>query len=273
MTWGAQNVTVRFGRTVALDDVSLEVAPGRIHAVVGGDGAGKSTLLRVLAGLGLDRSGSLRLPGQALIGYVPSSGGVFPDLTVDENMQFVAGVHRLDRRLGHWRERSAHLLERAGVARFGDRLAGQLSGGQRRKLAGAMAVLPEPQLLILDEVTTGVDPISRMELWRLIASTAAAGAAVVAATSYVDEGERAGWVQLLDAGRVLAAGAPDDVIASMPGWITEVARPESADRAWRRGRGWRQWHAGDAPAGTPRPSLEDAAIVHELLARRAEAVA
>ncbi len=264
MTWSVEDLTVAFGSTVALDSVTVLVEPGAVHAVIGGDGAGKSTLLRVLAGLGLQHRGAVRLPAQDRIGYVPSRGGVFGDLTVDENIEFVAAAHRLR----SWRPRASMLLERAGIASFGDRLAAELSGGQRRKLAGSMAVLAEPDLLVLDEVTTGVDPVSRLELWRLMAGSAAAGAAVIAATSYLDEAERANRVELLHDGRLLASGSPDDIIDAVPGEITEEESPTDRAVAWRRGRRWRQWHPGAVTRGDRRPSLEDAAIVLELDARR-----
>jgi ABC-2 type transport system ATP-binding protein len=260
MSWGVTDLTVRLGHKVALDGVSLRLEPGTVHAVVGGDGAGKTTLLRMIAGIGLDHEGTLRLPGPGRTGYVPPEGGVFGDLTVDENMEFVADAYRLT----DWRARARTLLERSAIADFGDRLAGQLSGGQRRKLAGSMALLPEPDLLVLDEVTTGVDPVSRMDLWRLIAGAAAAGAAVLVATSYLDEAERAGQVLLLHDGVTLAAGSPHEVQASMTGSVVNVAEPDDPATAWRHGRRWRQWHADGAQDGDP--SLEDVAIVAELKA-------
>jgi len=259
MAWGTTNLSVNYRDTAALSDVSISIEPGVIHAVIGGDGAGKSTLLRVLAGLGLDQQGQVRLPEQNRIGYVPSSGGIFGDLTVDENMTFVADAYRLD----SWEGRARQLLERAGIADFGTRLAGQLSGGQRRKLAGSMALLPEPQLLVLDEVTTGVDPVSRMELWRIVANAAASGAAVVAATGYLDEAERAARVVLLHSGRLLGAGAPAELVEAIRGVVTNEVTPIDRSLAWRHGSSWHQWH----PYGTTspyRPSLEDAAIVFEL---------
>ena len=264
MTWGATDLTVRYGDRVALDGVTVAARPGTVHAVIGGDGAGKSTLLRVLAGLGLAHDGSVRLPPQERIGYVPSHGGVVGDLTVDENVAFVAAAYRLR----GWQGRATTLLERAGLAEFRNRLAGNLSGGQRRKLAGSLALLPEPHLLVLDEVTTGVDPVSRMELWRIIAGAAANGTAVIAATTYLDEAERAGWVDLLHGGRQLASGTPQEIVDGIPGTVTDEAAPQDRATAWRHGRRWHQWHPdGDASAGGPhRPSLEDAAIVRELLA-------
>lgn len=273
MSWGVDDLTVRFGDDVALYGVSVTIEPGVVQAVIGGDGAGKSTLLRVLAGLGLDHEGRVRLPPPNRVGYVPSTGGTIPDLTVAENMAFIAGAYRLR----NWRDRADGLLERAGIAPFGDRLAGQLSGGQRRKLAGSMGLLPEPALLVLDEVTTGVDPISRVDLWRIVASAAAAGTAVVVATTYLDEAERAERVELLHAGRQLASGSPSAIVGAIPGRITDEATPLVRATAWRRGRRWCQWHPGErhdpgSPAGHDatrpgyRPTLEDAAIVLELVA-------
>ncbi|MGB5760126.1 MAG: ABC transporter ATP-binding protein [Acidimicrobiales bacterium] len=261
MTWGTSGLTVRFGDRVVLEDVTISIEPGVVHAVIGGDGAGKSTLLRVLAGLGLEHNGDVVLPAQDRIGYMPSAGGVFGDLTVAENMDFVAAAYRLR----DWKTRGDELLERAGLLRFGDRLVGDLSGGQRRKLAGSMALLPKPELLVLDEVTTGVDPVSRMELWRIIVGAAATGTAVVAATTYLDEAERAEHVDLLHAGRLLASGSPTSVIDSIPGIVTDEPSPIDRSTAWRHGRRWHQWHQTGATSPY-RPTLEDAAIVHELLA-------
>lgn len=261
MTWGATNLTVRFGDNVALRDVSISIEPGVVHAVIGGDGAGKTTLLRLLAGLGLRHDGDLRLPPQDRIGFVPSHGGVFNDLTVDENVAFVAAAYGLR----NWQARGRELLERAAIERYGDRLAGRLSGGERRKLAGSMAMLSQPQLLVLDEVTTGVDPVSRMELWRIVADAAVTGTAVVAATTYLDEAERAERVVLLHAGGLLASGAPNEIVDAIPGCVTDETKPIDRSRAWRHGVRWHQWH----PQGTTssyRPTLEDAAIVHELAA-------
>lgn len=262
MTWGAHDLTVRFGSRTALDRVDIDVTPGEIVAVVGGDGAGKTTLLRVLAGVGLPLEGTIRIPEPRRIGYVPPNGGVFSDLSVDENMEFVADAYGLD----EWRARAAELLQRFGISRFGDRLAGQLSGGQRRKLAGSMALLPAPSLLVLDEVTTGVDPVSRMDLWRLVAGAAATGSAVVLATTYLDEAERAATALLLHRGRVLASGTPDSIIAAVPGTVTGREAPPNTGHAWRRGRRWRVWDPQGTESDEP-VSLEDAAIVAELQLR------
>jgi ABC-2 type transport system ATP-binding protein len=262
MTWGATGLVVAFGSTRALDGVDLTIEPGRIHAIIGGDGSGKSTLLRALAGVTRADEGIVRRPPAGHIGFVSASGGLFRDLTVDENLEFVAQAFRLS----SWRDRSEDLLRRAGLAAFRDRLAGHLSGGQQRKLAGNMALLPEPELLILDELTTGVDPYSRMEIWRLIATAAADGAAVVAATAYLDEAERADRVVLLHHGRVLASGSPQSITDSIPGAVEDTAEPNDPDRAWRRGAHWRQWRPDTPRHPRNRIRLEDAAIVRELLA-------
>jgi ABC-2 type transport system ATP-binding protein len=264
MTWGTRGVVVRFGPTPALDGVDFAIEPGRVHAVIGGDGSGKSTLLRVLAGVQATDEGAVQRPPVGQVAFVSSGGGVFPDLTVAENVEFSAQAYGLP----EWRERADHLLNRAGLAPFTDRLAGRLSGGQHRKLAGTMALLPSPELLILDEVTTGLDPFSRMEIWRLMADAAAAGTAVVSASAYLDEAERAEDVLLLHEGRVLAAGSPPSVIDAIPGSIEDTGQPNDPARAWRRGKQWRQWRPDAArPAGT-HLRLEDAAIIGELTAEQ-----
>ena len=262
MTWGTRKLNVSYGRVAALVGVSCNVEPGAVHAVVGGDGAGKTTLLRILAGVGLEHEGHVVTPGPGRIGYVPPSGGVFGDLSVAENMEFIADAYQLE----GWQSQAADLLGRAGLSDFGDRLAAKLSGGQRRKLAGSMALLPQPQLLVLDEVTTGVDPVSRMDLWRLIAGAAAGGAAVVVATSYLDEAERAATVLLLHDGRVLAGGTPAAVGDAMRGAVADRTEPTNRETAWRRGRVWRQWDPNGVQSPGQDVTLEDVAIVSELVA-------
>ena len=175
--WGAVDLTVRYGRRPALQHVSLDLPRGQITAVVGGDGAGKSTLLRALAGVVRPTDGYVRRPPARRIGYVSAATGVYRDLTAEENLAFAGSAYGLGG--GALRERAAQLLAATGLAPAAGRLAGQLSGGMRQKLAFAMAVAHRPDLLILDEPTTGVDPVSRAELWRLVAGQAAAGAAVL----------------------------------------------------------------------------------------------
>jgi ABC-2 type transport system ATP-binding protein len=267
--WGAQAVSVSYGTGLALDRVSLPAPPGQVTVVVGGDGAGKTTLLRCLAGAQAPGGGAVRTPGPRRIGYLPASSGIYPDLTVAENLAFRAAAYGQPAAVAS--KRAAELIERAGLTGARDRLAGQLSGGMRQKLGVIAALLHEPDLLILDEPTTGVDPVSRAGLWRLIASAAAAGAAVVLATTYLDEAQRASSVLALDGGRELGAGTPDEIVGAMPGSIVTpsapVDDPALRARRWRRNGRWRVWvpPGAAAPAGQPvRPDLQDAVTVAAL---------
>ncbi|HEY2691912.1 MAG TPA: ATP-binding cassette domain-containing protein [Streptosporangiaceae bacterium] len=250
--------------------MSFGASAGQVTAVVGGDGAGKTTLLRLLAGALAPDSGVVRRPGARQTGYLPAGSGIYPDLTVAENLAFRATGYGLPAAVA--RERTAEYLERAGLAEARDRPAGQLSGGMRQKLGVIAAMLPGPELLVLDEPTTGVDPVSRSGLWWLITRAAAAGSAVVLATSYIDEAERAAWVLALDGGRELAAGTPDEILAGVPGTLRAArSRPagEAGRRAWRRAGRWRVWEpAGAAAAGEPdeviAPDLQDAVTIAAL---------
>jgi ABC-2 type transport system ATP-binding protein len=274
--WGAEDVCVRYREKLALDHVTFRTVPSRVSAVVGGDGSGRTTLLSCLAGALVLSSGRVRLPPPLRIGYLSAGSGTYPDLSVDENLAFRASAYRLPADVA--RGRGAELLERAGLAGARDRLAGQLSGGMRQKLGVIAAMLHHPDLLVLDEPTTGVDPVSRADLWWLIARAAADGAAVVLATSYLDEAERATDVLALDLGRVLASGTPQEIVAAMPGTLrVSDARPEgeARRRAWRRGGRWRIWDpvpggtaggTAGAAGGAAAPDLQDAVTV-AILAR------
>jgi len=252
--WGTEEACVRYGDKLALDHVTFRALPGQVSAVVGGDGAGRTTLLRCLAGAHAVSSGQVRLPAPLRIGYLSAGSGIYPDLTVDENLAFRASAYQMPAATA--RERSSEFIERAGLASARARLAGQLSGGMRQKLGVIAAMLHRPDLLVLDEPTTGVDPVSRADLWWLIARAAADGAAVVLATSYLDEAERAVEILALDAGRVLATGTPQEIVAAMPGTLrVSDTRPEGEDRrrSWRRGGRWRIWD----PPGQPGPHITD----------------
>jgi ABC-type multidrug transport system ATPase subunit len=263
--WGAEAVSVRFGDRQALDQVTVSVRPGQVTAVVGGDGAGKTTLLRCVAGAMAVTGGTIRRPAAQRIGYLPPGGGVYDDLTVAENLRFRSAVYRVPGLA------AGEYLERTGLAAVRDRLAGQLSGGMRRKLGVVAALLPGPGLLILDEPSTGVDPVSRADLWWLITRAAAAGAAVLMSTTYLDEAARAAHVLVLDAGRTLAAGSPAEIVAAVPGTI-EIAAAPSAEpddrlRTWRRAGTWRVWRPDGIPApGQAPPDLQDAVCVAALRA-------
>lgn len=266
MSWGLEDVRVTRGGTLALDGVTVPAVAGRITVVVGGDGAGKSTCLRVLSGHVKPGAGSVRRPPKERIGYVPATTGIYADLTVGENVDFTADAYRLS---GTARaDRAALLLQRTGLAGARDRLGGRLSGGMQRKLAVALALLHSPGLLVIDEPTTGVDPVSRTELWRLIAGAAAEGAAVVVSTTYVNEAARAARVVLLDVGKEIASGSPADILRDVPGALgTMPGKDRPAGAAWRRGARWRVWSPdGTLPAGARpvAPDLEDAVVVASL---------
>ncbi|MGC4175852.1 ABC transporter ATP-binding protein [Demequina sp.] len=263
MTWGVSSVSVRYGNVAALTDVSVEVVPGEVLALAGGDGAGKTTLLRVLAGAVRPSGGTVDAPPVNRLGFMPTQAGVWRELTVDENIAFVAAAQNVTG--ADLTQRRAELLEATGLTDATDRLAGQLSGGMRQKLAFSLAMLHRPPLLLLDEPSTGVDPVSRVDLWRMIAQAAADGAAIAMATTYLDEAERAAQVVVLDAGEVLLRGTPEEVLEAIPGHVVSSLARGAGANTWRRGHEFREWLPGDPPPGTPRAAdLEDAVVAASL---------
>jgi ABC-2 type transport system ATP-binding protein len=208
-------------RIAAVDALSIAVATGGITGLVGPDGAGKTTLLRLIAGLLVPDTGSISVLGLDIardlgtlrpqIGYMPQRFGLYEDLTVAENLRLFGDLHEmapadLDRR-------QAELMRFTGLADFTQRLAGNLSGGMKQKLGLACALLAQPRILLLDEPSVGVDPISRRELWRLVKDLAGSGTTVIWSTAYLDEAEKCDAVIVLDAGRLLASGNPAALIA------------------------------------------------------------
>jgi ABC-2 type transport system ATP-binding protein len=267
MSWGTFDVSVAFGARQALDRVSVTAASGQVTVVIGADGAGKSTLLRCVAGALGPATGTVRRPPARRIGYLPPGAGLYEDLSVAENLRFRSAVFGLPASAAQLS--IGAYLEQTGLAAARDRLAGQLSGGMLRKLGVVAAMLPEPELLVLDEPTTGVDPVSRADLWWLIARAAAGGAAVLMSTTYTDEAARAARVLVLDSGVTLAEGTPAEIIAAVPGTIAVTAeRPADRAHSWRRAGAWRVWlppGAAPAPWGSPvPPDLQDAVCVAAL---------
>ena len=208
-------VVKSFGGTRAVDGLSLEVAPGEMFGLIGPDGAGKTTTLRMMCGLLRPDSGEVRLfdadPFKVRrisvdsVGYVSQRFSLYGDLTIDENIAFFARLHGVS----HFADKRTRLLTLTGLLPFRDRLASKLSGGMKQKLALACTLVHEPALLILDEPTTGVDPVSRREFWKLLNEFRANGLTAVLATPYLDEAERCGRVALLRDGKVLALDTPD----------------------------------------------------------------
>lgn len=269
MSFGLEGVTVELRGHIAIETVDLVVERGSITAVIGADGAGKTTTARTLVGLLSPTAGTVRRPDRDAIGYQPEAAGAWRDLTVAENLSFAASAHGLPADSDRYRE----LLDVTGLVAAEDRLAGQLSGGMRQKLAVAMAMLPRPQLTVLDEPTTGLDPISRAEVWRLLARAAGEGTAVLATTTYLNEAERASHVVVLDAGRVLASGTAEAIRSSFRGSLgVSDSRPDHLP-SWRRGNQWRVWAADGPVPGTARaiaPDLEDVVTAAALSRRRAQ---
>lgn len=218
----------------AIDDISLEIRPGTLAAFVGPDGAGKTTLMRMMAGLLHPDTGSLKVLGidtvvdsqlvQNRISYMPQRFGLYEDLSVQENLDLYADLHGVPPDVRS--ERFARLLAMTDLARFTDRPAGKLSGGMKQKLGLACTLVRVPDLLLLDEPSVGVDPLSRRDLWVIIQHLIETeGLSVIVSTAYMDEAERCDHVFVLSRGRLLAEGSPADLTAQAHG-LTYVVTPE-----------------------------------------------
>ena len=234
----ARELVVRYGSHEAVHGISLEVHPGEVVGLIGPDGAGKTSTLRVLGGLQRAGAGSARAFGDdcwrerralhSKLGYLAQRFALYGDLTVDENIQFFALMYGVP----DWRKRRRELLELVGLAPFNGRIADRLSGGMKQKLALACTLIHSPRALLLDEPTTGVDPVTRREFWRLLADLVSEGLTLLVATPYLDEAERCTRVLLMHEGSVLADARPQDIRDLMPGAVVEVAatpRPAAAE--------------------------------------------
>jgi ABC-2 type transport system ATP-binding protein len=222
----------------ALDGVTLDVRRGELAALVGPDGAGKTTLLRLVAGLMTANSGEIRVLGidaaldpqqvQSRIAYMPQRFGLYEDLSVQENLDLYANLHGVTRE--QRAQRYPRLMEMTNLGAFTDRLAGRLSGGMKQKLGLACTLVRTPELLLLDEPTVGVDPLSRRELWDIIRQLVQEKLTVVLSTSYLDEAERCEHAVVMHQGKVLAQGRPADVTKRAAGH-TFLLRPREGQKA------------------------------------------
>jgi ABC-2 type transport system ATP-binding protein len=216
----ARGLTMRFQRVEALKGLDLEIDRGELFALIGPDGAGKSTFFRLVAGLLKPTAGAVSTPGVQTFGLVPQRFSLYEDLSIDENLTLRARLYSVPDAIA--RERATELLARVGLDRFRARLAGALSGGMKQKLSLVAALLTRPELLLLDEPTTGVDPVSRREFWLLLNQLHHEGLTVVVSTPYMDEAEYATRIGFLDEGRLVALGTLSDILASYPRRLVEV---------------------------------------------------
>jgi ABC-2 type transport system ATP-binding protein len=236
------HVTKRYGTIDAVKDLSFDVAAGEMFGLIGPDGAGKTTTIRLLCGLLKADAGTAQVLGSdpvgdhravtRSVGYLSQRFSLYGDLSIDENIAFFAEIHGVQR----YEERRTRLLDMMQLTPFRSRLAERLSGGMKQKLALACTLVHEPRLILLDEPTTGVDPVSRREFWKLLSEFLAGGITILMATPYLDEAERCSRVALLDRGRLLALDAPGALRAALPGDVIEVIASPQDQAAATLGR-------------------------------------
>ena len=225
-------VTKNYDKVVAVRDLSFAVEQGEMFGLIGPDGAGKTSTIRLMCGLLKADGGTVRVMGHdpvkahlavtSDVGYLSQRFSLYGDLSIDENIAFFAEIHGLRMRDPVTHERRERLLELTQLTQFRTRLADQLSGGMKQKLALACTLVHEPKIILLDEPTTGVDPVSRREFWKLLSEFLAQGITILMATPYLDEAERCSRVALLHEGHLMALDTPASLRASLPGVVIEV---------------------------------------------------
>ena len=226
----ADRLVKRFGQVTAVDHLSFEVYPGEIFGLVGPDGAGKTTTMRLLASVMSPDAGRARVAGfdvvrdcdtvKRHISYMPQRFGLYEDLTVEENIRFYADLFGLSK--AKREQHAAHLLAAAGMSEFRARLAGKLSGGMKQKLGLTCALIHRPRVLLLDEPTTGVDPVSRREFWQILYSLLSENVTILISTAYLDEAERCSRLAMLFNGRALSCDSPSALKSRMPGTVVVI---------------------------------------------------
>jgi ABC-2 type transport system ATP-binding protein len=225
-------VTRNYGEIVAVRELSLTVERGEMCGLIGPDGAGKTTTIRLMCGLLRPDGGTVRVLSRdpvrdhrqvtQSIGYLSQRFSLYGDLSADENIAFFAEIHGLSMRDARIRERRERLLSLTQLTPFRGRIADRLSGGMKQKLALACTLVHEPELILLDEPTTGVDPVSRREFWKLLSEFLSQGITIVMATPYLDEAERCSRVALLHEGRLIAVDRPASLRENLHGEVMEV---------------------------------------------------
>jgi len=230
-------VVKRYGDVVAVHDLSMSIEEGEMFGLIGPDGAGKTTAIRLMCGLLKPDGGTIRVLGRDPVkehlqvthslGYLSQRFSLYGDLSVDENIGFFAEIHGLSMGDPVMKARRERLLDLTQLTRFRGRLADQLSGGMKQKLALACTLVHEPKIILLDEPTTGVDPVSRREFWKLLSEFLSHGITILMATPYLDEAERCSRVALLHEGALIALDTPANLRGSLPGEVMEVI---AADR-------------------------------------------
>lgn len=231
MAISTERLTKRFGRLFAVSDVDLEVRRGELFGLVGPDGAGKTTIMRLLTAIMKPTSGEAWVAGYSVlgegeilkekIGYMSQRFGLYEDLTVIENIRFYADLYGVPEK--ERPPRIERLLGFSNLTPFQDRLAGNLSGGMKQKLGLACALIHTPEVLFLDEPTSGVDPVSRRDFWKILYELLREGITIFVSTSYLDEAERCTRVALIDHGRVLTTDDPGRLKAALPLPMIEIA--------------------------------------------------
>ncbi len=226
----AQNLVRSFGATAAVRDINFTIQRGEIFGFAGPDGAGKTTVMRMLAGVLQPDSGGIAVEGidvianpeaaKSKLSYMPQRFGLYEDLTVAENIFFYAELFSVPRKIRL--ARAGQLLEAAGLTAFQQRLAGQLSGGMKQKLGLVCALIHTPSVLLLDEPTTGVDPVSRRDFWAILYNLRESGVTIVLSTAYMDEAERCSRLALMHAGKIHYCDTPARLKQAMPGMLLAV---------------------------------------------------
>jgi ABC-2 type transport system ATP-binding protein len=223
-----ENLHKNYDTIEAVKGISLNIESGEMFGIIGPDGAGKTTTIKILCGLINPLSGNIYLMDkninkersliQSNIGYLSQKFSLYRDLTIDENIEFFASIHNIK----DFQEKRNELLQFTNLTQFRDRLANNLSGGMKQKLALACSLIHKPKILFLDEPTTGVDPISRRDFWKILANLKKEGITIVLTTPYLDEAERCTRVAFMNEGEILDVGTPSELKLKMKGDVVEL---------------------------------------------------